>query len=302
MVIKKYFWLINMALIGLLAWAAANLAVTIASNELRKRPRGTIVAAEPSTGAVSRTPDLDYFDVIARNNIFNPAASPGASKPLSTSVEPAEETTTQEADIPRTELKLTLSGTVVAQYPLYSFAVIRDDQQAGKQKLLQIGNTIQGAEIKSILWRKVILSRNGREEILVMKEPEGGKSSPTSRRVEESTESIAVRKVDDENYVVDRDEFEKMISNVNQFMTQLRVRPYFINGNPAGYMVSDIRKGSVIDELGIQNGDILKSVNGAPITRPEQAFAAYQQLNQEAELTLEIQRNLQTHVLNYQIR
>ena len=179
---------------------------------------------------------------------------------------------------------------------------MRDELQGGKQELLQIGSKIQGAEIKSIFWRKVILTRNGRDEMLVMKEPENKNSSSRSRRVGRSTKSAAVRKVDDENYVVDRDEFEKMITNVNQFMTQLRVRPYFVNGKPAGYMVSDIRKGSVIEELGIRNGDILQSVNGAPITRPEQAFAAYQQLHQEAELTLEIKRNLQTHVMNYQIR
>jgi len=302
MVIKKYFWLINTALIGLLAWAAANFTVTIASNELRKRPQDAIVAAEPSIVAMPRTPDVDQFDVIARNNIFNPEARSEPSKSVSASIEPAQQTTAQEADIPRTELKLTLSGTAVAEDPMYSFAVIRDDQQGGKQKLLQIGNKIQGAELRSIFWRKVILMRDGREEMLVMKEPEGGSSASRVRQPDRRTESSAVRKVDDENYVVDRDEFEKMISNVNRFMTQLRVRPYFINGKPAGYMVSDIRNGSVIEELGIQNGDILKSVNGAPVTRPEQAFAAYQQLNQEAELTLEIQRNLQTHVLNYQIR
>ena len=302
MVIKKYFWLINTALIGLLAWAAANLAVTIVSNELKNRPQGMAATAKPSSGAIPRAPELDYFNIITRNNIFNPDAAPEPSKPVSASVTPKQESIAKEADAPKTELKLTLRGTAVAEDPLYSFAVVRDELQGGKQELLQIGSKIQGAEIKSIFWRKVILTRNGRDEMLVMKEPENKNSSSRSRRVGRSTKSAAVRKVDDENYVVDRDEFEKMITNVNQFMTQLRVRPYFVNGKPAGYMVSDIRKGSVIEELGIRNGDILQSVNGAPITRPEQAFAAYQQLHQEAELTLEIKRNLQTHVMNYQIR
>ena len=302
MVIKKYFWLINTALIGLLAWAAANLAVTIVSNELKNRPQGMAATAKPSSGAIPRAPELDYFNIITRNNIFNPDAAPEPSKPVSASVTPMQESIGKEADAPKTELKLTLRGTAVAEDPLYSFAVVRDELQGGKQELLQIGSKIQGAEIKSIFWRKVILTRNGREEMLVMKEPENRNSSSRRRQVGRSTKSAAVRKVDDENYVVDRDEFEKMITNVNQFMTQLRVRPYFVNGKPAGYMVSDIRKGSVIEELGIRNGDILQSVNGAPITRPEQAFAAYQQLHQEAELTLEIKRNLQTHVMNYQIR
>ena len=79
--------------------------------------------AKPSSGAIPRAPELDYFNIITRNNIFNPDAAPEPSKPVSASVTPRQESIAKEADAPKTELKLTLRGTAVAEDPLYSFAV-----------------------------------------------------------------------------------------------------------------------------------------------------------------------------------
>ncbi len=310
MLIKKYFRPINFLLVGLMAWSAARLGVTLVSSHLeppvRISPSSTVEPAELDRGVSG----IQAFSAITRNNIFNPGAGTPAVRVAPKKA--AKEIRGDDAEnLPDTDLRVVLQGTVVAEDAAYSFAVIRDDAAGGKQKLLQPGEEIQGASLKAVLWRKVILERNGREEVLAMPEDDlhrkrkSGSPLVAGEVPSEEARGVspdAVRQVDDQTYVVDRGEFEGMISNVNQFMTQLRVRPYFVNGKPAGYLVSDIRPGSVIEELGIRNGDILQGVNGAPITHPEQAFAAYQLLQQESELTLEIKRGPETHVFNYQLK
>ncbi len=76
-----------------------------------------------------------------------------------------------------TKLKLALMGTVSGDQK-GSRAII-SDETTRKQDIYAIGDTIQGALIKSIGRRRVVLNVNGRDEVLDIKEREGGGISDT---------------------------------------------------------------------------------------------------------------------------
>jgi len=304
MLLKKYFWTIHFTLLAVLGWLLGGMCAEWAASRLTLSLDSFRSAAVLPFEVKPALPGIDAYSVIARHNVFSPGtpseslsllpAHPGVPAPKG-------DVSMQEPSV--TDLKLVLHGTVVAEDPVYSFAVIREEIQGGKQKLLQEGNQIQGATIKAIRWREVLLERAGKEEVLIMASHLQRSSDKQQTPVPPSLPSSGpARRTGSDTFVVDRAEAQNMISNINEFMTELRIRPYFVNGAPAGYLVSDIRQGSVIESLGIRNGDIIKSVNGMPITRPEQAFAAYQQLQEESELTLELQRGPHTTVHTYQLK
>jgi len=98
---------------------------------------------------------IDYT-IIGDRNIFQAVQQVGAGG--------------QDENLAPTKLKLTLMGTVSGTQR-DARAVIIDEKK--KQNIYKIGDSIQGALIKSIQRGKVILRVNGRNEALLIKDRHG---------------------------------------------------------------------------------------------------------------------------------
>ncbi|MBN1635753.1 MAG: PDZ domain-containing protein, partial [Deltaproteobacteria bacterium] len=88
-----------------------------------------------------------------------------------------------------------------------------------------------------------------------------------------------------------------IMSNLDEYIGKARVIPYFKGGEPYGFRVSNVDKESIIYELGVRSGDILRSVNSIPIRSPEDAFKAYQDLQNDPSVEVEIERGGQPTTL-----
>lgn len=114
----------------------------------------------PEKTEVLRQPD-DYT-IIVKRNIFQAAI---------TKKEPVKEEVV-ETKLEPTKLKLSLMGTISGN-ERDARAIISDDAKR-VQDIYQVGDSIQGGLIKSIERGKVVLSVNNRDEILTLKDREGG--------------------------------------------------------------------------------------------------------------------------------
>ena len=85
-------------------------------------------------------------------------------------------------------------------------------------------------------------------------------------------------------------------------MTQIRVVPNFTDGQADGFKVFAIRPGSLFAKIGLQNGDVLKRVNGIELQGPEQAFEAYQRLKDENSVQIDLSRRQDNKTFSYEIR
>jgi S1-C subfamily serine protease len=61
-------------------------------------------------------------------------------------------------------------------------------------------------------------------------------------------------------------------------------------GEHDGFRVSAIRRGTALDLLGFDNGDVVHAVNGRPVTSVEQAMDAYASLHDAAQWRFDITR------------
>jgi general secretion pathway protein C len=297
MLLKKHFWLILLILTTVLVWALVNLVLTIISNRLEiHHGRGADIS-NLKTQTNTEIPPLSAYDPIIHNNIFNPGAQPQQGARLAgTSLAGSEK------GYQASKLNLVLKGTAVSGTADRSCAIIYDGKTQ-KQGLFHVGNKIQEAVLQVIQSDRVIINRNGRQEVLtISREREDGKTRSLSPTQSMREDRSIVRQADAETYVLDRERVNDLISNVNQFMTQLRVQPFFMQGVPAGYLITDIKQGSLIEQVGLKNGDIVQGVNGLPITKPEQAFAAYQQLKNESQITLEVRRGNNSQIITYELK
>ncbi len=72
--------------------------------------------------------------------------------------------------------------------------------------------------------------------------------------------------------------------------------------NTLGFRIEKIRKGSVYDQIGLENGDIIKKINSKPITNSAEARYVFQELKSRKNLHLLIERNGQEIPLHYRVK
>ncbi len=213
----------------------------------------------PSVGLKKSKPVLDrqQIKMITQRNLFKVAVE----KPLEPVVK--EDAASVETLEPTT-LKVALWGTVIGQAEPY--AVIEDKKQR-KQSLYQVGDTIQDARIKEILRNKVVLTFQGKDQILLMEEEIKNKSGSRSVRRPGQPDEQPVPPVDD-----GFNGGTLTGSDAGQLKTQIKFRPHFKSGQVDGLMVYGIRPNSEFRKMGLRNGDIIKEMNGTPIRSAEDAF------------------------------
>lgn len=273
-------------------------------------PPAVMIAALPgevnNTSAVRNVEKAPDTSVILRRNLFG-------SKVLDAPSVASEKSEEDLDSLPESTLPLKLLGTVVQVRGKRSFAII---QHTGtrEQQIHFVGDEIQeGTTIRSVTRNKVVLLRNGREEILEKDEDQSASPSSASvsarssrtakaRNTGNGSEAVTVRKVGDNNFVMDRREVEGVLQDFNKLLTQIRVVPHFADGKPDGFKVFNIRPGSIFASLGMVNGDIIKRVNGLDITGPEQALQMFQQLRDESQVTVDLERFRKNLTLQYEIR
>ena len=160
MVLRKFLLLVNIFLTGLILWMAANIIMPwVFSKQKGKEPKAEILRTKGPENAVHRTSrNIRYYQRIIDGDIFK--TKKGALKP----VELNADKDVKEVKI--SDLDLKLKGTVIGQNQ-ESCAVIFDGSTK-KEDYYYLNNFIQDARIVRILSDKVILSKEGKEEALVM--------------------------------------------------------------------------------------------------------------------------------------
>jgi general secretion pathway protein C len=96
-----------------------------------------------------------------------------------------------------------------------------------------------------------------------------------------------------------RTRVDKALNNLNQLMSEVKIRPYFKDGEAAGFIISSIAPDSVVRDMGLKTGDIVTGINGGDIKSVDDAMAFYERLQAGEELSLQLQRRGRPETLNY---
>jgi general secretion pathway protein C len=111
-----------------------------------------------------------------------------------------------------------------------------------------------------------------------------------------------IKRVSDGKYMVDQKEVAASTENMSQILTQARALPYMEQGKTVGFRLSEIVPGSIYEKIGLQNGDVIRSVNSQDVDDPAKFFQLYQGLKNEKSITIDVVRGGQRQTLNYDIR
>jgi len=188
-----------------------------------------------------------------------------------------------------------LRGTLFTD-SLNPLAII-EDTRSGQVVMYELGDAVEGLKITKILRGEIVLSFAGREYALAF--PDGGVLQPVIFPANEGKWYNI--KTEGNTIITDRATVVGAILRVKDIMKDLKVGPYSEGGEGSGMAVARLNEKGILQEIGIKQGDIIKSVNGLPLNSPYQVINAYRRLKDKNELEVKIIRNASPMVLNYKI-
>lgn len=229
---------------------------------------------------------------------------------------------TGEPDFCDGNLRL-VGAMVVPKLPHLSFASV---EVGGKALLYRAGASIDGHELVGIREQRIFLRPSGKPLCqIAMFRPDAPPPSKTSRPRKDddddddkkkkkpsrrkrkgalSDEELdqGITKNSDTAYTVSRSLVDKVLTNQAELMRSARIIPYEKEGRVIGVKVYGIRRNSLLGRLGMQNGDVLRTINGFDMTSPDSALEAYTRLRNADQLTISMLRRGEAKNLEYSIR
>lgn len=281
---KKYFWVVNVLFVlgvALLAAKTVNLFVEAA---IAPGPAVFDEKSPPSHALPPPPPALLSAEAMSRIT----------GLPLPVTVQAVGGAVDPNAGPVRTSLPLKLQGTLVSGAPQWSVAAILDTttQHAGSYL---IGDKVMEAEILEIERARVIISNGGRKEFI---DENAGTGAPPPlsmgvpvREPGTLVTGNGVEALSENNYRISRAEVDKTLSNLNDVAMQARIVPAFKDGQSEGFKLFSIRPDSIYTKIGIQNGDVIKRINGYDMNSPEKALEVYSKLKDATRIEIDLDRN-----------
>ncbi len=301
--VKRLLGILNILLITVLVFFGVRVFYTIVAAKMEE----SILFAALETTASG--PDQNYpgarldlsaqlrfseYQPIVQRDLFLTKAAEAIPPPVVES---------DIADLEKTKLNLKLWGTITGDDQGLSYAVIEETARRQQpQHLYREGDRVGQASIKLILREKVVLTVDGRDEVLEMEQlaDDAASASRPARRTMDVAPAHGIPEPGRE-VAIERDTIEDALSDVGNLMRQVRIRPYFQDGNPEGILLSGIRRGSIFEDMGLSSGDVITGVNGNPIRTVEDAMQLYEGLKSEQSVELQIMRDGAPQTISYRI-
>jgi general secretion pathway protein C len=315
--LKQYLWMGHLALIALVALVGADLFWAIMASRLESGTQAPTLSRPAVQPPEQR--GFQQYAIVQERNLFGGRGRQAAVAPKPAA--PAKAVPT------KTGPTLKLVGTVVGSAE-HTYAVI-EDLSTKKQDLYRLGDLIREAKILEITRQRVLLeSRGRREELLSFQQLESaspaaapspaGETSPRQSilqrpgaqllegkpRVDaqDDADEDDVEQIGDNTWRVNREELSDQLENLGQKLSETRLTPHFTGGQPDGFMISNIPKNSLLERIGLRNGDVLKGMNGQKFSSPDELLRMYDQFQSEPQLRLELERGKRSETLTYEVR
>jgi general secretion pathway protein C len=300
-------------------------------------PPEPVTAALGSTSGASERPPgsaLPDASAILARNIFDPTTGPLPKAP-----EPVEgPEDTQPVDVenptagvlpPPCDGAVKLVATVFQEkLPDWSFASMTSGSDA--PMLYRPGGRVGDKELVSIFPRAVYMrGANGRLCSLVMFVDRSAVAAaapaptPAAPVVGEAvaaapapvtgaalgggafTESeldSSIKSSGETKFSVSRGFVDKVLQNQAEIMRSARIVPHEENGQVVGVKLYGIRRNSLLGKLGLQNGDLLRTINGFAMSSPDTALEAYSKLRSSNNLSVAVVRRGRPMNVEYDIQ
>jgi general secretion pathway protein C len=304
--LRKYLWLLDLVAVLLAAIFLGRAASSLVEGQILSLTPNPKPAPRVSRSTGQPVYAKEYEPLVNRNVFCS------TCPPLIKKEEPAAETK-KNTEPQKTSLPLQLVAVNTAPPPWgfkWSNAILRDTDSKAVGAY-GVGERVKGATITEIGDTRVHLDNAGQPEYLDLFEeppaaaapaavaatPAAGASDPLAAELDKG-----IKKTGEHNYEIQRGTLESVLGNMNLLSRSARIVPEIRDGKAAGFRLYSVRPDGPFAKIGMQNGDVISSINGLEITSPEKALEVYAKLKSASHLSVGIERNGQRATKEYNIR
>jgi len=295
LLLQRYSWALNLFAVLLGAYLAARTVNTIATSSIAPKPSLVQQAAAPQPAAAQHT-DLDA-DKVAK--LFDvPLPKPSAAGPET----PVETVNKGWGPPVHSSLHGTLVSTAIADPAKYSLCQITNPD-LNETQVYAIGDKYQGARIYAVEKERALIDNNGVNEYIdnnAAAPPNLG-ISPMPPPPQPGGGGEGVKQLSENQYVVAKSEINNALTNLSDLATKARIVPSFKNGVANGFKLFSIVPDSLYAKIGVQNGDVIRRINGYEMNSPDKALEIYQKLRDASRIEIELERRGETVRKSYSI-
>jgi len=235
--------------------------------------QGTWRVLQPASPAVARAGGADLTDLrgLGSVQLFGRAAprSPAA-----------------EASVALSNLSMTLTGVAARATGGCALVIVQGQPEAAFCSGEEVS---PGVRLDTVERDRIVIVRNGAREAVFMKDAEGGAAAVPLPPI--------VQSVGTDRQIVDRRQLQQQLGRP-EFLNQALIVP-----NPdGGFLVRQVQAGSLYEKLGLRPGDVIRNVNGQPLTNMDDVMRLYQQFGTAQRVLVDVQRQGKNETLYYDMR
>jgi len=260
--------------------------------ELNTPPPAPEPQAAAGVPAADMTKDpLEAYAVIVERNLFR------------TTDRPIVVDQTDPNSLEATALQLDLYGTIAGEGGR-GYAII-EERDKKRQRLYKVGDKVAGATIVKIMRNAVVLRLGDKDQVLKKKEIA---SAGTERR---ALPGMAPQPASPGAAPSPRPLSRPpaagpsgSAADLAGLLTQARVIPNVSagsSGKPDGVIINEIQPGSLFENAGLVNGDVIQEVNGRTVTGVADLVSMYRDLKPGTSLSVKVTRSGRQVVLNHTV-
>jgi len=188
-----------------------------------------------------------------------------------------------------------LAGMTTFDYnPLKNRAVVQD-LLTSQQNTYALGSTLPyGSKIVQISDKSVIIEKEGKKKQLDVT----GELGDLKDMAELKTKGF--KQVSNNEWLITPNRLLKNTENIYSLLTQASIRPY-MEGDQPGFQVRDIERGAVFSSLGIEDGDVIGTINGETIDSLAKAYEVYQKIRTQPVINVNVKHQDQDKVMSYYV-
>lgn len=282
---------LNTVLLAACGWVLATSVQTLF--------RPTVAPAfelPPAQPAPPSDRSFDQYRAVATRKLFRPPPKSVAVAP-----DPDEE-------LAESKLQIRLIGTAAASDPAFSLAAV-EDLRSRDRLVVRANDTLSGARVVRIERKRVVLDNHNRLEAITLDEEETPRAaSSTQRRQPAAKKGRAARRpqkrgvADQVRRLTAQAESAKrpVQQRPQSVLTQARIVPrYGEGGELTGLELSAIKPGSLLENAGFQNKDLVVAVNGSRVDDPAQGLKSFRTLGQAQNFIVDVERGGQVVEIEY---
>ena len=323
--LKKYFTVVVLGLVALMAYFQASGATTLVGASLGADQQALVQAPKtvPDIGALRQSGSAAAKDAepILSRNPFDSVTGPlnaqqldGTELPSANRVDTSNPLAAPACDGVR------VSIITESPDPTWSIAALQGPGEPGPS-IRRVGDKIGANEVAYIGFNpaenspSVWLTNTGNlcQSLLFRAQPAAQPAAAAKPATPAAPArggpakvpddiSSKIQKVSETEFNVDRSVVDKILENQAELMRSARIVPEQKDGKVVGIRLFGIRPDTLLGTLGFQNGDRLETINGFNMSSPEKALEAYARLRTAQSLTVKVNRRGKPMSIDFRIK